>query len=160
MTEKVQKEVEIAEEMDKNILKSLEADSKGLSFIDELMKISPSISKDLKQILFKTLQEGPEVSLQNWVKNSFSLVQTYIIKILQKLTVDEKSTLIESCDLREQIRDEVKQFEGIQAQLLARLEMEQRSKKELINDSSKKQTELNRLEMVLSYYDERISFLV
>lgn len=62
LTEKVQKEVERAEEMDKNILKSLESDSRGASFIDELLKISSSLSDHLKRTLFKMLQDGPEVT--------------------------------------------------------------------------------------------------
>lgn len=61
LTDKVQKEVERAEELDQNILKSLESDSRSFSFIDELMKISSTISDELKRVLFKLLQEGPQV---------------------------------------------------------------------------------------------------
>lgn len=70
LTEKVQKEVERAEEMDKNILKSLESDSRGASFIDEFLKISSSLSDHLKRILFKMLQEGPEVKYYFFYRSS------------------------------------------------------------------------------------------
>lgn len=42
----------------------------------------------------------------------------------------------------------------------SQVETEQKANKELWDKNFKQQAEINRLEMILSYYDERISFLV
>lgn len=62
LTEQVQKEVELAVELDENMLKSLESNSRNSSFLEDLFKISTTLSADLKRLLFKILQEGFEVS--------------------------------------------------------------------------------------------------
>lgn len=63
LTEQVQKEVELAVELDENMLKSLESNSRNSSFLEDMFKISTTLSADLKRLLFKILQEGFEVSI-------------------------------------------------------------------------------------------------
>lgn len=69
--------------------------------------------------------------------------------------------LINSCNLHDtNMIDIIRQHNDEQKQLQMQLDIEQNSNKKLLSDIHALRMELNRLEMILGYYDERMSFLM
>lgn len=55
---------------------------------------------------------------------------------------------------------QVKSRDDTERRLRLQLDMEQKANRELMNDNRKMTAELNRSELLLGYYDERMTFLV
>lgn len=80
---------------------------------------------------------------------------------MQGLSTEEKNILVQSCGQSElDFIYQAKIKEELEKRLRLQLEIEQKSNKELIFDNRKMTLELNRSELLLGYYDERMTFLV
>lgn len=84
-----------------------------------------------------------------------------IYSFIQSLSIDEKNVLIQSCGQNEfDLIYQVKSKDDMEKRLRLQLEIEQKANRDLINDHRKMTSELNRSELLLGYYDERMTFLV
>lgn len=76
------------------------------------------------------------------------------------MTLEEKNILLESCDWQgTDLLNRFKQHNEATKQLQLKVESGQKSNRELSNDIRQMRTKIGRLEMVLDYYDERMSLL-
>lgn len=76
------------------------------------------------------------------------------------MTLEEKNILLESCDWEgTDLLNRFKQNSEATKQLQLKVESGQKSNRGLSNDIRQMRTKIGRLEMVLDYYDERMSLL-